>query len=544
MAKRRGGGGGGSNMGLIITLVFFILTTVTLGVTTYMGYSEIKEHDDKRKEAEKAKTELEKEVQWYKFQTSVVREYLGHPSKDEKVGYDRVLLAKHKEEFSRTGNVAGRFPDKAPGQADFKGLVETLDKSMVDKDNKTKSWQAPADLSPPITYVTMVQAKDKAITDARNDAERALKQKEEAEAEQQRLQTKLNEADKLFKDAINTSKTDANKDRDKDRAEIRSLSTSLDKENKDKAKALADHADAEKKRADLEVKLKATEGKLAEESRGKNKAETQREELKTQLAEVSKRVRDEDKTLADKALDPEAQKELGNWHKTPAKMKWKIVRMDLKGTMPYINLGSADGLETQTTFSVHSLGRDGKLSPTPKGTVEVIQLVPNERHLARVRITSQTDAKNDPIVAGDQLFNPTWGPGQSKRVAIAGLADLGGEGTEDSADLRRLLKRQGVVVDAYVATKNAKVPELLNDKGEKGDVTSKTNYLIVADGLLDAIPNHAKKNDKEYVKAVNDLIGQMRTKATANGITVISLQRYLEMIGYKPSKVSSSRDGR
>src|SRR5262249_12189547 len=236
-------------------------------------------------------------------------------------------------------------------------------------------------------------------------------------------------------------------------------------------------------------------------------------------------------------------KELANWHKDKAKMRWKIIRIDQKGTMPYINLGSGDGLETQTTFSVHSMGRDGKLSPTPKGTVEVVQLVSNDPHLARVRVTSVTDAKNDPIVAGDHLFNPTWGPGQPKRVAIAGLADLGGEGTEDSVDLRRLLKRQGVVVDAYIATKNLKTPEVLNEKGEKGDVTSKTNYLIVADGL-EAIPNHSKKSDKEFVKAVNDQIGQLRSKAQANGITVISLQRYLEMIGYRSSKViSPSRYG-
>ena len=38
MAKKRGGGG--SNMGLIITLIFFVLATLILGVTTYFGFAD------------------------------------------------------------------------------------------------------------------------------------------------------------------------------------------------------------------------------------------------------------------------------------------------------------------------------------------------------------------------------------------------------------------------------------------------------------------------------------------------------------------------
>jgi hypothetical protein len=535
MAKRRGGAEGGSNMGLIMTLVFFILTTIVLGVTTYMGYAEVKDYDDKRKTAEGKMKDMEKEKDWYKFQAMVVREYAGHPVKEEKAGDDaRTLLAKDKEEFSKTGNVSRKFGDKAPGLVDFKGFVETMDKTLP--------WK-PGELAPATTYVTLVQAKDKEIANARNDAERAQKQLAETQEEKQRLQTKLDESDKLFKDAVASVRKDATSDRDKDRAEILTLSKALDTENKAKGKALGDFTEADKKRADLEVELKTKKGDLEKETRDKNEAATKRDELKNQLAEVTRRLPDSEKTAADRALDSEALKELGNWHKDKAKMRWKIVRLDQKGTMPYINLGSADGLETQTTFSVHSLGRDGKLSPTPKGTVEVIQLVPNEPHLARVRVTSVTDAKNDPIVAGDQLFNPTWGPGQPKHVAIAGLADLGGEGTEDAADLRRLLKRQNVVVDAYISTKNDKAPEVLSDKGGKGDVTSKTNYLIIAEGL-EAIPNHAKKNDKEFKKAFDDQVSQLRSKATANGVTVISLQRYLDMIGYKPSRASGIRSSR
>src|SRR4029078_100105 len=113
--------------------------------------------------------------------------------------------------------------------------------------------------------------------------------------------------------------------------------------------------------------------------------------------------------------------------------------------------------------SVHSRSLDGKMSLIPKGTVEVVQVI--GPHLSRLRVTSVRNAKDDLSVKGDRLFNATWDPNRRKHVAIAGLADMGGEGVDSSADFIRFLKRQGVIVDAYIDTKNPKQPELKDGDG-------------------------------------------------------------------------------
>src|SRR5690606_9524920 len=115
-------------------------------------------------------------------------------------------------------------------------------------------------------------------------------------------------------------------------------------------------------------------------------------------------------------LDARSAQLLREW-----KRDWHIVDLDRRGTMPYINLGTVDGLTPQVTFSIHSLGADGRLNPIPKGTIEVVRVIGS--HLAQARVTSVRDANKDPILKGDKLFNPTWDPSRKKHVAIAGLAD-------------------------------------------------------------------------------------------------------------------------
>jgi hypothetical protein len=46
--------------------------------------------------------------------------------------------------------------------------------------------------------------------------------------------------------------------------------------------------------------------------------------------------------------------------------------------------------------------------------------------------------------------------------------------------------------------------------------------------------------DKNYVNAFDKMKEDMRSKAISNGVTVITLRRYLDMIGYRSPKVISS----
>jgi RNA polymerase sigma factor (sigma-70 family) len=111
------------------------------------------------------------------------------------------------------------------------------------------------------------------------------------------------------------------------------------------------------------------------------------------------------------ALDARAAEALKRWRKD-----WKIVAVDRKGTQVYINLGTADRVTPNLTFSIHSLGPDGKLSKA-KGTLEVVQVI--GPHLSRARVTSVKDSSRDPVMRNDRLFNPTWDP-EKRSVAATG----------------------------------------------------------------------------------------------------------------------------
>lgn len=573
MAKRRsGGGGGGSSIGLIITLIFFIVLSLGEGVAIWIFASPREDVVQMERDAASALgqegsamkaqgkplvvgldklREVERERDWYRFQAMVYREYMGYPNKAKDEAEARTL-ALDVREFGEKGNVERKFGASPVGLADVKSVRDALDRDMP--------WKTPTgpndkggELSPRITFLTRLTDQDDKIKKARADADRAQKTLEETQATLAQTEAKLKQSDQVFTKAVDDLRKTAEQDRDNDQKEIRSLQAKLDKENKEKNKELTKSKAAEQARAEAEATLKEKETALVNANKDKTEAVSKLTEAKDQITEITKRLREDEKTLKDRALTAEALKVLKAWPED--KMRWQIIRLDQKGTMPYINLGSGDGIETGLTFSVHAMGRDGKLTPLPKGTVEVIEVNRDVPKLARVRITSVTDPKNDPIVAGDRLFNPTFSPGSPKRVAIAGIAYLGGEATDSSADFRRLLARQGVIVDAYVNTKDDKEPRVLrvtgpNEKEAKGEVTAKLSYLIVADSLVVTekdkdreyvVWRHPKWNDKEYSKKFADLTSEMQEKARANGVPIISLQRYLDMIGYKPPKVVETR---
>lgn len=62
--------GGESKQGLIVTLIFFILATLTLGVFTYLGYDGQQQFIDARKKAEADLKKITDNRDAWKFQAS------------------------------------------------------------------------------------------------------------------------------------------------------------------------------------------------------------------------------------------------------------------------------------------------------------------------------------------------------------------------------------------------------------------------------------------------------------------------------------------
>ena len=85
----------------------------------------------------------------------------------------------------------------------------------------------------------------------------------------------------------------------------------------------------------------------------------------------------------------------------------------------------------------------------------------------------------------------------------------------------------------WIDTKDEKAPKA----GGKG-VTSNTDYLIVGDSLEGV--NSPRKGIAGYNAAFDRIATDMKNKAVSDGVTVITLRRYLDMIGYRAPKVTSS----
>src|SRR5260370_15126580 len=153
--------------------------------------------------------------------------------------------------------------------------------------------------------------------------------------------------------------------------------------------------------------------------------------------------------------------------------KGKIIRLDPKGEIAFVDVGSADNIKPHQslTFAIFGAVAGVKAGGERKGALEIVDVL--GAHLSMAKITDVTDPNGQPIVPGDLLINPAWSPANRTHVALAGLFDLTGEGRDQIDELMRTLKKEGVVIDAYLD---------LKDRTVKGDgITIKTDYLVLGE---------------------------------------------------------------
>ena len=132
----------------------------------------------------------------------------------------------------------------------------------------------------------------------------------------------------------------------------------------------------------------------------------------------------------------------------------------------YINLGAADGLQPQVTFSVYGVDVNNLAREEKKATIEVTRIVND--HLAEARITE--DMLSDPVLEGDVIYTPLWNSKSALHFALAGKMDVNGDGRDDRELVRRLITMNNGTIDA----------EEYN--GElRGEMTQHTRYLILGD---------------------------------------------------------------
>jgi hypothetical protein len=294
------------------------------------------------------------------------------------------------------------------------------------------------------------------------------------------------------------------------------LASARKQEQTNTSKYIAQHDDAAAELAKMTVEYRTRREELVTQvdksasdlaERGKEIAKTKADKDK-EIDALAQRVNKLDllrKTLTDK-IDATQQRGSGS-EKPDGKVTW----VSQRGGMVYLNLGSDDGLQRSTMFTVYDAGVTSIAQAEPKASVEVTTV--RGPHLAEARIVE--DSLSNPILSQDVVYSPVWNPGQKTHFALVGFMDIDADGKSDRALIRSLIRQNGGEVDA----------EVLDDGNRQGKLTTNTRFLVAG----------AAASDKTS-EALRDASSTMIGEAKDLGVETISVERLLSDMGWRGSE--------
>jgi hypothetical protein len=484
---------------LILALVFFVLTTIAFGVMWYMTYSEQQTKDDAVKKATADLTSLRGEKAKSDRLLALYKIYLGVDSKD---GEDKKLIdteAKPNDELAlELKQIAQRSADRlSAGEAT--NLPAELQFWGLDDAGKVRT---PPPAEGLIDQIAKIKGKDAAYDAAKKAAD--------GYNAQVALMKKDDEALKAAK------------------AEFEKQAADFPDRIKEKVKKITDEYDARIKKYEAE-----------EARRGKENSELT-DKHDTLVREVTK-LKGQVKELQENnlALNQKANKGATETF-TFDEPQGKILRKLPEGVVE-INIGSAAGVRPGLTFTVlppdfPEKGRQsrmrsirtpdarGEYKPVevfvPKGSIEVFEVVNANLSLARIVPGSEMDAIRDGVTPGDLLYNSVWRKGVADRVALVGIFDVNGDGTDDITSVVRDLNKMGIPVDAYFDMKK---------RQWVGTITERTRYIVEGYFPINTVNDPNREDKSKLLGAMETAINQGKQK----GVATVNFRDFFSRMGYK-----------
>ena len=129
----------------------------------------------------------------------------------------------------------------------------------------------------------------------------------------------------------------------------------------------------------------------------------------------------------------------------------EIMRVADGGQTVWLDLGSADGLQEGTPFSVIPADTVKVSKATPKARLQVTKIV--DAHLSQAKATDLSP--RNPIMTGDKIYSPAWRAGRSVGFALVGSMDVDGNFQDDTEMIRDLIQASGGRIDAVMDPKLA-----------------------------------------------------------------------------------------
>ena len=199
----------------------------------------------------------------------------------------------------------------------------------------------------------------------------------------------------------------------------------------------------------------------------------------------------------------------------------RITFVNPKAEKAYINLGSADGMRRQITFSVFGTDVNNLAKESPKAKIEVTKVI--DDHLSEARIIDPDIS--DPVLSGDVIYTPIWNANSALRFALLGKLDINNDGKDDREHLKHRILLHNGKIDAEDV-----------DGEIKGQITRNTRYLVIDEDDSDDSSDDTVASDDASAKARRAIVTQMLNEASRLGVEVIELDRLIEYMGYNGSK--------
>ena len=140
--------------------------------------------------------------------------------------------------------------------------------------------------------------------------------------------------------------------------------------------------------------------------------------------------------------------------------------------------------------------------------------------LARLQPGTELDPIRDGVTVGDLLYNSTWRKGVADHIALIGIFDVNGDGTDDIESVIRDLRRTGVLVDAYFDMKK---------RVWVGEVTERTRYIVEGYMPINTAADPNRDEKTKLLGAINTAVKEGRDK----GVDTLNFRDFFSRMGYK-----------
>ncbi len=272
-------------------------------------------------------------------------------------------------------------------------------------------------------------------------------------------------------------------------------------EKKMQEDAASERAKFEKQRQELIAEQNKLSEQLAQQRQEVDNARSELSTAEKQQTEQLAKLDRDIEILRNNQLDPDPFAQPAD-----GLIRW----VNQKDQKVWINIGEADHLRPQVTFSVYSGDESDALKAKSKGSIEVTKIL--SPHMAEARVTS--DIPTRPLMEGDKIYSQVWNRGRQVGFAITGTIDFNGDDKSDLEELNRI-----------IALNNGKVDAQPGEGGQViGEMTVDTRYLILGE-----FPDSALKDSEAQRQAW----AKMNESADRLGIETISLDEFLTLMGWK-----------